>query len=58
MSLFTKPITQISFEDIQNFINQKIPEGIKVEYKKEFPVNKKLAKSISSFANTLSGTGS
>ena len=40
MSLFTKPITQISFEDIQNFINQKIPEGIKVEYKKSFRLTK------------------
>lgn len=55
MNLFTKPITEIQFEDIENFCKERIPEGIKVEYKSDFPNNKKLAKVVASFANTYGG---
>ena len=56
MNLFTKPITSITFEDIENFCREGVPEGLTVEYKREFPAdNEKLAKVISSFANTQGG---
>jgi len=55
MNLFTDPIHKIKFEDIQKFCEESIPEGIKVDYKQDFPNNEKLAKVISSFANTRGG---
>ena len=52
MSLFTKSIDEITFEDVEQFIvNWK--EGVRVEYKEDFPTS--LPKSVSSFANTLGG---
>lgn len=56
MALFTKPKNEISFEDINAFCREEIDEGIRIEYKKEFPSdNQKTAKEISSFANTYGG---
>lgn len=51
--LFTKEITKITFEDVVNFCNEQIRESINLDYKKEFPAD--LEKTISSFANTMSG---
>jgi len=51
MSLFLKPLGEISFSEVQAFCNT-YEEGIRVEYK-ESPVN--ISKVVSSFANTSGG---
>lgn len=52
MTLFTKSIDEISFEDVGQFVAT-WKEGVRVEYKED--ITDKLPKSISSFANTLGG---
>ncbi len=51
MSLFLKPLSSVTFSDVQTFCGAYL-EGIRVEYK-ETPVN--IAKVVSSFANTSGG---
>ncbi len=51
--LFTKEITKITYEDVVEFCKHQISESINLDYKKDFP--KDLEKTISSFANTMSG---
>lgn len=51
--LYTKQIEQITWEDILEFCNQKIPEGTTLDYKQDFPKN--LHKTIAAFANTIGG---
>jgi hypothetical protein len=41
MSIFTKPIDKITFKDVERFCREGIPEGVKIEYKEDFPSNKK-----------------
>lgn len=55
MSLFLKPINEINYKDIIIFCEQQNPEGNRIEYKREFPDGKKLAKEIAAFANTNGG---
>lgn len=45
----------MEFEDIQKLIDNNISEGWFIEYKEQFPKNEKIAKSISSFANSEGG---
>jgi hypothetical protein len=54
MSIFTKPINEISFQDITSFCEQGIGEGINLDYKRDFP-SSGLEKTISAFANTFGG---
>src|SRR3989339_276494 len=51
--LFTKPIEQISYDDVVLFCEQQISEGINLDYKYDFPNN--LEKTIAAFANTFGG---
>lgn len=51
--LFTKEITEISFEDVVNFCREQMPESINLDYKEDFP--RHLEKTISAFANTMGG---
>jgi len=51
--LYTKAITEISWEDIVEFCNQRTPEGACLDYKRDFPKN--LEKTIAAMANTLGG---
>ena len=53
--MFTKPIHEISFEDVQVFCKE-WTEGVRVEYKREIDVKKHIPKAVSSFANFLGGT--
>ncbi|MDE0084728.1 MAG: ATP-binding protein [Candidatus Poribacteria bacterium] len=53
--MFTNPIHEITFEDVQTFC-QEWTEGVRVEYKREINVKKHIPKAVSSFANTLGGT--
>lgn len=55
--LFTKPIHDLTFEDVVEFCKRQLPEGKQLDYKYMLPKNKeKFAKSIASFANALGGT--
>lgn len=54
MEILTKPLESFSFDDIVAFSNEKKPEGIQLDYKKEFP-DKGLTKIITSFANSRGG---
>jgi len=51
--LYSKPITEVKWEDIIDFCNQQIVEGATLDYKQDFP--KDLSKTIAAFANTMGG---
>ncbi len=54
MSLWSKPVAQITFADVDEFCRMMQPEGARLDYKGvDFP--KDLAKTIAAFANTLGG---
>ena len=46
---------KLESNDLQVLISNNVAEGYFIEYKSKFPSNKKIAKSIASFANTLGG---
>ena len=52
--MFTKPIDEITFEDVQSFCKE-WAEGVRVEYKSDITVNRHIPKIVSSFANTYGG---
>ena len=53
--MFTKPINEITFEDIVSFCEE-WAEGVRVEYKRETEeIKGKIPMIVSSFANTLGG---
>jgi hypothetical protein len=52
---FDKPIQELEASDLDKLIDDEVTEGYWVEYKSEFQSNKKIAKSIASFANTYGG---
>ena len=52
--MFTKPIDEIEFEDVESFCKE-WTEGVRVEYKREITVNRHIPKIVSSFANTYGG---
>ena len=52
--MFTKPIDEITFEDVQSFCEE-WGEGVRVEYKSELNVKNHIPKVVSSFANTYGG---
>ena len=51
---FPKPLGELDFDDVQEFLRQAVPENLYLDYKQEFKAQK-LAKSIASFANTKGG---
>ena len=53
--IYTKPINEISYEDVAKFCEQKNRESFILDYKEILPDNEKLAKSIAAFANTYGG---
>jgi hypothetical protein len=53
MSLLTKPINDITWDDVEGFCQQKTPEGAVLDYKEDFPNN--LEKTLAAMANTLGG---
>jgi hypothetical protein len=52
-SIYTKDIASISFDDVQNFYNLRIREGLRIDYKRDFP--SELERIVASFANTAGG---
>jgi hypothetical protein len=55
MSIWTKPIAEITYDDIDAFCQAQIPEGVKLDYKRELPNNDKIADLIAAYANTFGG---
>ena len=54
---FSKPINELSFQDIVDFLKQVIAENTMLDYKYMLPKNnEKFAKTIAAFANTMGGT--
>jgi hypothetical protein len=53
MSLWTKPLKDVTFEDVKEFVAQGIPEGSRLEYKQDDTKN--ISKEICAFANTQGG---
>lgn len=51
--LFTKPITDVFWNDVEVFCQHQISEGSHLDYKEDFPTQ--LEKTISAMANTLGG---
>lgn len=51
--LYSKPINEITWDNIVEFCEQQIPEGAYLDYKQDFPKN--LEKTISALSNTLGG---
>jgi hypothetical protein len=54
MNILNKPIDSFSHEDIVAFCKEGFPEGIQVDYKKDFP-KKGFAKYFAAFSNTRGG---
>jgi len=50
--LITEPLEEA---DLAGLVNDRIAEGYYIEYKREFPENKKVGHSIASFANSYGG---
>ncbi len=51
--MFGKPISKLTDSDIRSFCDRRIPEGLVIDYKLDFPSD--LAKVLASFANTFGG---
>lgn len=45
----------VTIDDIKTFCDQGLSEGLRIEYKRDFPENLKLAETICAFANTEGG---
>lgn len=54
-SLFTLEKSKVDFKEVKSFCDQQISEGLRVEYKRDFPKNEDLAKSVCAFVNTEGG---
>ena len=52
--MFTKPIDEITYQDVESFCQQ-WSEGVRVEYKSKVTVSRHIPKVVSSFANTYGG---
>src|SRR3989344_4922253 len=54
--IYTKPINEISYQDVIDFCSAGHSEGFILEYKKDFPSNNEIiAKTVAAFANTYGG---
>src|SRR5437899_914097 len=51
--MFSIPIDDLAFQDVNNFCQTRLREGLILDYKLDFP--KRLDKTIASFANTYGG---
>jgi predicted HTH transcriptional regulator len=55
MSIFAKPVTQITPEDLQELVTEHAVENVRLEFKREIPDKDETLKKLSSFANTFGG---
>ena len=52
-SIYHKPISDITWDDVEQFCEQRIPEEAVLDYKRETP--QRLEKTIAAMANTIGG---
>lgn len=55
MSIFSKPLSQIQYADLEELMQEKAVENVRLEFKVEIPNKDETLKKLSSFANTLGG---
>jgi len=55
MSIFSKQMRDLEFEDLQELLAERASENIRLEFKREVPGKDEMMKKISSFANTYGG---
>jgi hypothetical protein len=55
VSIFTKPISSLTFDDLQELLNRRAVESVRLEFKRDVPNRDETLKKLSSFANTLGG---
>ena len=55
MSIFAKPISQLSTADLQELLQEEAVENVRLEFKLEVPNKDETMKKLSSFANTFGG---
>jgi Schlafen, AlbA_2 len=55
MSIFTKPLSQVTFADLQELLQDAAVENIRLEFKSKVPSKDETLKKLSSFANTFGG---
>jgi predicted HTH transcriptional regulator len=55
MSLFAKPVANISTDDLQELLVEQAVENIRLEFKRDVPDRDDTLKKLSSFANTFGG---
>ncbi len=55
MAIFSKPLANLEFDDLQELLEGGAVENIRLEFKREAPTRAELMKKISSFANTYGG---
>jgi hypothetical protein len=55
MSIFSKPISKLGTEDLEELLKEAAVENIRLEFKLEVPGKEETLKKLSSFANTFGG---
>src|SRR5579862_7393524 len=55
MSIFTKPVSQLVPQDLEELLLDTAVENIRFEFKSEIPDKDETLKKLSSFANTFGG---
>jgi hypothetical protein len=55
MSIYTKPISQLTAADLQELVQERAVENIRLEFKSEIPNKEDTLKKLTSFANTFGG---
>ena len=55
MAIFSKSISEINYEDLQELLDESAVENLRLEYKREYPHKDEFLKKASSFSNTFGG---
>ena len=55
MSIFTKPLSQLAFTDLQELLQDAAVENVRLEFKAKVPNKDDTLKKLSSFANSFGG---
>jgi hypothetical protein len=55
MSIFTKPLTQVTFADLKELLQDAAVENVRLEFKSKVPNKDETLKKLSSFANSFGG---
>ncbi len=55
MSIFTKPLSQVTWSDVNDLMTERAVENVRLEFKREVPGRDETLKKLSSFANTYGG---